>query len=400
MTEQPSKALLPPGMNDILPPDAAFETRMVERLLSVFRASGYEQVKAPLVEFEDSLLGGAGAAMTTQTFRLMDPVSQAMLGLRADMTLQVARIATTRLANEPRPLRLSYAGQVLQVSGSQMRPERQVGQAGVELIGSESPQADAEVIGLAHESLAAVGIEALSIDLNLPTLVGDVFAGLDLGARDQARARAALDRKDEGELKAVGGAAAMLLTSLLRAAGPADAALAALAALELPADARAACARLAEVVALVTAIDPAIKLTVDPVENRGFEYHTGVTFVVFAKGVRGELGRGGRYLAGGGANGTTAMSAGSAHVGAEPATGFTLFMDTVLGALVPDPESRRVYLPMGTAPDVRHGLQGEGWITLAGLEPASDAAAEARRLGCSHVLAGGMPKAVDGGTGD
>ena len=80
-------------MNDILPPDAAFEARTVERLLTVFKASGYEQVKPPLVEFEDSLLGGAGAAMTQQTFRLMDPVSQAMLGLRADMTLQVARIA-------------------------------------------------------------------------------------------------------------------------------------------------------------------------------------------------------------------------------------------------------------------------------------------------------------------
>ncbi|MDH3241954.1 MAG: ATP phosphoribosyltransferase regulatory subunit [Alphaproteobacteria bacterium] len=400
MNEQPSKALLPPGMNDILPPDAAFETRTVERLLSVFRASGYEQVKAPLLEFEDSLLGGAGAAMTSQTFRLMDPVSQAMLGLRADMTLQVARIATTRLANEPRPLRLSYAGQVLQVSGSQMRPERQVGQAGVELIGSESPQADAEVIGLAHETLSTVGIEALSVDLSLPALVGDVFAGLSLNARDQARARAALDRKDEGEVKALGGDAAALLTSLLRSAGPAETALAALEGLALPPDARAACARLSDVVALVKAMAPGIKLTVDPVENRGFEYHTGVTFVLFAKGVRGELGRGGRYLAGGGRNGTTALSARAAHDGAEPATGFTLFMDTVLGALVPDPESRRVYLPIGTAADVRHGLQAEGWITLAGLEPADDAAAEARRLGCSHVLADGLPKEVGEGTGD
>ena len=70
MTDQPSNALLPPGMNDILPPDAAFETQTVESLLSVFRAWGYEQVKPPLLEFEDRLLGGAGAAMTQQTFRL------------------------------------------------------------------------------------------------------------------------------------------------------------------------------------------------------------------------------------------------------------------------------------------------------------------------------------------
>ncbi|MBT6801694.1 MAG: ATP phosphoribosyltransferase regulatory subunit, partial [Rhodospirillales bacterium] len=71
MNDKPSKGLLPPGMNDILPPDAAFETATVERLLSVFRGAGYEQVKPPLLEFEDSLLGGAGAAMTQQTFRLM-----------------------------------------------------------------------------------------------------------------------------------------------------------------------------------------------------------------------------------------------------------------------------------------------------------------------------------------
>lgn len=399
MNDQPSKALLPPGMNDILPPDAAFETRTVERLLAVFRASGYEQVKAPLVEFEESLLGGAGAAMTAQTFRLMDPVSQAMLGLRADMTLQVARIATTRLANEPRPLRLSYAGQVLQVSGSQMRPERQVGQAGVELIGSESPRADAEVIALAHEALSAIGIEALSVDLNLPTLVSEVFAGLALDPAEQARARAALDRKDAGELQALGGESAALFGSLLKAAGPADKALKALGEVDLPPDARLACEGLAKVVDLVIQAAPGIGLTVDPVENRGFEYHTGVTFVLFAKGVRGELGRGGRYLAGGGVNGTTASSAGAATADAEPATGFTLFMDTVLGALTADPEPDRVYLPLGTPEARRRALQEAGWITLAGLERAGDAEAEARRLGCSHVLVGDAPKPVSGGEG-
>ena len=131
MNDVNGKGLLPPGMNDILPPEAGFETATVNRLLGVFHAHGYAQVKPPLVEFEASLLAGAGTAMTQQTFRLMDPVSHAMLGLRADMTLQVARIATTRLAHEARPLRLCYAGQVLQVSGSQMRPERQVGQAGI-----------------------------------------------------------------------------------------------------------------------------------------------------------------------------------------------------------------------------------------------------------------------------
>src|SRR5258708_20209415 len=82
--------------------------------------------------------------MGPSTFRLMDPVSQRMLGLRADMTLQIARIAATRLRRLPRPLRLSYAGQVLRVKGDEIRPERQVGQGGAELIDAQSPAADVE----------------------------------------------------------------------------------------------------------------------------------------------------------------------------------------------------------------------------------------------------------------
>src|SRR3546814_11888566 len=91
---------------------------------SDLQAQGYERVKPPLLEFEEALLTGAGTAVASQTFRLMDPVSQRMMGLRADMTPQVARIATTRLKKAPRPLRLCYGGQVLQVRGSQLRPDR------------------------------------------------------------------------------------------------------------------------------------------------------------------------------------------------------------------------------------------------------------------------------------
>ncbi|NQV44142.1 MAG: ATP phosphoribosyltransferase regulatory subunit, partial [Rhodospirillales bacterium] len=115
------KALLPAGMADVLPPDAAFEATVVERLMARFGAQGYGRVKPPLLEFEENLLRGPGSAMSSQTFRLMDPVSQRMMGLRADMTPQVARIATSRLRKAPRPLRLSYAGQVLRVKGSQLR---------------------------------------------------------------------------------------------------------------------------------------------------------------------------------------------------------------------------------------------------------------------------------------
>ena len=92
------RALLPAGLRDLLPPDAETEAAAVEALMEVFAAHGYQRVKPPLLEFEDSLLAGSGAAVAEQTFRLMDPDSQRMMGLRADTTPQVARIATTRLA--------------------------------------------------------------------------------------------------------------------------------------------------------------------------------------------------------------------------------------------------------------------------------------------------------------
>ena len=153
MTELERKALLPAGLRDILPPEAAFEAGVREKLADTFAAYGYERVKPPLVEFEDGLMGGAGAAVSGDTFRLMDPVSQRMMGVRADMTPQVARIALIRLADAPRPLRLGYTGEVLRVRGTQLRPERQFAQVGAELIGSESAMADVEIISVAVESL-------------------------------------------------------------------------------------------------------------------------------------------------------------------------------------------------------------------------------------------------------
>ena len=122
MNGDPNPALLPGGLIDLLPPDAEIEAEAVSAVMAVFAAHGYQRVKPPLLEFEDGLLTGSGAAMADQTFRLMDPESRRMMGLRADMTPQVARIARTRLAHAPRPLRLSYAGQCLRVHGSQLAP--------------------------------------------------------------------------------------------------------------------------------------------------------------------------------------------------------------------------------------------------------------------------------------
>jgi len=386
MNELPNKGLLPEGLRDVLPPDAAFEAEVTSGLMAYFVSHGYERVKPPLIEFEESLLSGVGATTTRDTFRLMDPISQHMMGIRADMTAQVARIAATRLGQAPRPLRLCYAGQVLRARGTQIQPERQLGQAGAELIGSAAATADVEVVRLAVESLAGIGVEEITVDLNMPTLIVALMDDLELDDAVAKSLRVALDRKYAAAVAAAGDEAAEILRHLLGVTGPADNALAAIEKLVLPAGAARERDLLLETARLIIKELSDVRLTVDPVETRGFEYHCGVTFTLFARNERGELGWGGRYIVDRGGGGKDSV---------EPATGFTLFMGAVMEAL-PGPQSaNRVYLSFGTPAAAVARLRGEGWIVVGGLEEVVDICAEARRMNCSYVLQGDDVVAVD-----
>lgn len=386
MNDLPDKALLPTGMQDGLPPEAANEAHTGQKLVSMFDAWGYARVKPPLLEFEDNLLYGAGQAMAKQAFRVQDPVSQRMMALRPDMTLQVARIAHSRLSNSPRPLRLAYSGQVVRVKGSQVRPERQIGQVGAELIGATGPAADVEVILMAVEALEAVGVEALSVDLGLPTLAPSILSAVELGDSAQRDLQTALERKDASGVSKLGDelgdAATTALLAMLEAVGPAKAAIDALGALDLGEDAAAQRTHIGLVVDGLLAARPDLTLTLDPVERRGFEYHTGVTFALFARDVMGELGRGGRYEA-------------INKEYSEPATGLTLFMDSVMRALPEAIEAPSVFLPFATAPKDAKKLRDEGWRTVQALSETSDDRAEARRLGCAHVFENGTMFTLD-----
>ncbi len=368
----PNPALLPSGLRDLLPPEAATEAAAVEALMEVFAAHGYERIRPPLLEFEDSLLAGSGAAVADQTFRLMDPDSQRMMGLRADTTPQVVRIATTRLGGAPRPLRLSYAGQCLRVRGSQIAPDRQVPQAGIELIGRDSPAADAEIVLVGAEALAAAGLARISFDLTLPTLAPALMEAAGIAGPAGAALARALDRKDAAAVTRHGGMLAPVLTELLLAAGPADRALAALEAAPLPPPARALADRLAATVAAIRDRAPALRLTIDPVEFRGYRYHTGVAITIYAPGRHEEIGRGGRYLC-----------------GDDPATGLTLYPDALLRAAPARAPRPRLFLPEGADADIAARFRRLGYATIATLDAAADPAAEARRLACTHLLRNG-----------
>ncbi len=319
-----SVSLLPNGLGDLLAPQAAHEAALIEQFMHVFAQFGYARVKPPLVEFEESLLAdGPGQALARNTFRLMDPVSQRMMGVRADVTAQIARIAGSRLAKEQRPLRLSYAADVLRVKGTQLRPERQFCQVGCEMIGARTVRDDVESILVALLALSKSGIAHISADLTVPTLLAHIYR--ELGTPQPVRDEIAvpLEKRDHDALMKISDNAAQMIGRIMELGGSANDVLPKLLALNLPGRAGADVAMLSDAARdLADALGVYglhdIAVTVDPLETRGFEYQTGVSFTLFAKGARGELGRGGRYDA-----------------GAESATGFTFYMDTILRAAPP-----------------------------------------------------------------
>lgn len=339
--------------------------------MDCFDSYGYQRVKTPLLEFEETLFSGSGAATADQTFRLMDPGSQRMMGLRADTTPQIGRLAASRLGSAPRPLRLAYSGQCLRVRGTHLQPERQIAQAGIELIGSDGAEADAEVILTAAAALAAVGMPDISIDLTAPRLVLFLMEQVEIQHRPSLSR--ALDRKDSAAVAGFAGPQIRLLLQLLEATGPAERVIPALLAIDLPEGAKIHAVRLAETVAAIHAQKPSLALTVDPIEFRGYQYHTGICTTVFAPGRQAELGRGGRYQSG----------------NAEPATGITLYPDTIVRIAPPRKLRPRLYLPFRTSLSDAEDCRKRGFATIAGLSPETSHAGEAARLGCSHLYSDG-----------
>lgn len=293
-----NNALLPSGFEDLLPPQAEVEYDAIARLMAVFRSFGYARVKPPMAEFEESLLApGPGAALASETFRVMDPVTHRMMGLRSDITAQIARIALTRLSDEPRPLRLTYANDVIRTKGSQARTQRQFTQVGCEMIGRDDVEADIEICVVALKGLAALGVENVTIDFAVPGIIEDIFAATGQNERGIDALRH-------------------------RLAGPADKAFKALDEIELGNQAQKCVARLKGVVeglngALAALGLDGVKVTIDPLETKGFEYKNDLAFALFAESFRGELGRGGRY------------DIYEGEQAKESAAGFTLYMDTL-----------------------------------------------------------------------
>lgn len=361
--------LLPEGFRDRLPPHADAAAALMRRILDSAHSHGYERVAPPLAEFADGLTARLKGTREVDLMRLTDPVSQRTLALRPDLTAQVGRIAATRMAHHPRPLRLSYGGQVVKLRASQLRPEREMLQVGCELIGLDTVAAAREVVTVAVEALAAADVGALTVDFTLPDLVDSLADALPV--TDAARVRDLLDAKDAGAIAAE----APAYSPLIAAAGPIDSALERLRAFDSQGQ---LASRLDGVAAVAEAIADKARLTLDPTERHGFEFQRWLGFSFFVDGVAGEVGRGGTYAI--------------VHPDGreEPAVGFSLYLDPLVDAGLAVGARRRLFVPADADPATAATLRAQGWVTVAAL---GDGDSAERQL-CTHVLTDGAPRAL------
>jgi len=304
--------LLPENIADVLPSEARKIEDLRRVFLDHFRLYGYELVMPPLLEYIESLLTGAGQDMDLRTFKLVDQVSGRTMGLRADMTTQVARI-DAHLLNRSSVTRLCYAGNVLHTKPSGLHATREPIQIGAEIYGHAGLEADAEIQELVLACLALAGISEVRLDLCHVGVLRAILE-LDPAAKKQedilfslleAKDLPSIDKLTREFLPEVR-AALMLLPTLYG-----DVSILRVAKEKLPAVSGITNA-LAELEHLASLVGPA-QLTIDLADLRGYHYHSGVMFNAFVPGLPNAVARGGRY-----------DHVGEAFGRSRPATGFSL----------------------------------------------------------------------------
>jgi ATP phosphoribosyltransferase regulatory subunit len=370
MTLSPSDIALPRGVGDFLPEAASKIGYIESRLRRVFELWGFRRVITPKLEYEDVLAIGMGEELKGKTYRFDDRQSGRLLAFPPDITPQVARIVATRLAGRPLPHRLSYSGRVLRQTEIQTGRSRETFQSGVELIGLDSPEADAEMIAMAIEAMQGLGLENFKIDLGQVEFCQGIIQASGLSGAALQQLREALSRKDTSAVESVLTSNSLSpqsmreISALPRLFGGSDV-LDEAAKVTTNPRSLAALENVRQVLSILDIHGVSEYLTVDLGETRGLDYHTGVTFEGFVTGFGEPVCSGGRY------DNLTARYGFDA-----PATGFTFNVLNLLQTLERRPEleasSACDFLLFNTCSDRREVLQIARRLRSNGFTTARD----------------------------
>ena len=366
--------LLPEFVEDVLPDEArAIETYRT-RLLELFRVHGYELVVPPLLEYIESLLSGTGHDLDLRTFKLIDQLSGRTMGLRADMTPQVARI-DAHLLNRQGVARLCYCGSVLHTRPRGLTATREPLQIGAEIYGHAGIESDIEIQQLLRAALAACALVDVRLDVGHVGVFRAVARRGGVNAALESELLEALVAKDRAGLAGLSAgldpetrAGLRMLPELY---GGAEVLEQAAAALPPYPEITAALADLGRLVR-----ENGIAMSIDLADLRGYYYHSGVVFAAYCNGLPSAIALGGRY-----------DEVGKAFGRARPATGFSLDLREL--ARVAPGLARRgsVLAPHGDDPALRaaiEGLRRKGEVVIVDL-PGH--AAHRTELGCDRQLA-------------
>ena len=336
--------LLPEGVADVLPAEAARLEALRRQLLDRFAVWGYQLVFPPLMEYLDSLLTGSGHDLDLMTFKITDQLTGRMMGVRADITPQVARLDAHSLRVDG-PARYCYSGTTLNTRPAALAASRCPVQIGAELYGYEGVAGDIEVVRLMLETLVLAGCKNIQLDLGHVAIFRTLARLAGIAGRDEATLFDIYQRKAVAELGDFIGAQKMpadmaaRFDGMLQLAGDISVLAQAQTLLGgLAPDIDAALASLHAFAQALTASHADTSLYFDLTELRGYHYHTGLVFAAYAPGARAELAKGGRY-----------DHVGEAFGRSRPATGFSADLKTLLAYAAPAAKPSGIFAPAGDA---------------------------------------------------
>lgn len=369
--------LLPEYIEDVLPAEAARIECLRRTLLDLFRVHGYQYVIPPMLEYMESLITGVGHDLDLATFKVVDQLTGRLMGVRADMTPQVARI-DAHLLNHQGITRLCYAGSVLRTKPDGLALTREPVQLGAELYGHAGVASDIEIQRLLIKALQALGISQLHIDFSHVNIFGSLIEASAIPAQLEQDLYVALQSKDQSSLTVLSQhldkttrEALLRLTEL-----NGDKTILLKAAKLLPAipAIQEALASLTQVSNALNDLD--VTVSFDLSELRGYHYHSGIVFATYAQGYKGPLALGGRY-----------DEVGQAFGRARPATGFSLDLRGLVTAMSPAKSAMAIFAPENDDQTLSvkiDSLRAEGHIViqeLAGFE------SNLEELNCDRKLA-------------
>lgn len=374
--------LLPDGIEEVLPPQAASIETTRRQMLDLFLHWGYEYVVTPHVEFLESLLIGTGQDLDLRTFKVTDPQSGRQMGFRADITPQVARLDAHSLRREG-AVRLCYAGSVVHALPRALSTSRSPIQIGAEVYGDPSNAADIEVISLMLECLAKAKVPNVHIDLGHVGIYRGLAQAANLNKELEQRLFDALQRKASSEIRELtadlSSEYAHMFNSLSTLCGGKEILAQAKSVFaHAPASVRAALTDLLEIAQVLEQRFPTLPMYFDLGELRGYHYHTGVVFAAFVPGQGGSIAQGGRY-----------DDIGAVFGRARPATGFSTDLKSLvsLGKISFDQYPASICAPAGNSNELWQAisaLRAQGQRVVQALP--TQAHEDAKAVGCDRVL--------------